>query len=53
MESYAWEILVWKYLILSPFTLTLPTPLKISLPKTTKEYPYSNEYNWSTQFEGI
>ena len=21
--------------------------------KTTKEYPESNEYNWSTEFEGI
>jgi hypothetical protein len=37
MESYVWEILIWKYLILSPLTLTLPTPLKTSLPKTTKD----------------
>jgi hypothetical protein len=22
-------------------------------PKTTKEKPESNEYNWSTEFEGI
>ena len=27
-------------------------PLSLS-PKTTKEQPESNEYNWSTEFEGI
>ena len=24
-----------------------------SSPKTTNAYPESNEYNWSTEFEGI
>ena len=27
--------------------------LKQSVPKTTKEKPESNEYNWSTEYEGI
>jgi len=27
--------------------------LQKSLPNTNKEQPESNEYNWSTEFEGI
>jgi hypothetical protein len=33
--------------------LSLLPPLKESLPKTTKEQPESNEYNWRTEFEEI
>ena len=29
------------------------THSKIILPKTSKEKPESNEYNWNTEFEGI
>ena len=47
MESYAWGNIICN--IWPP-----PPPphiqLKQSVPKTTKEKPESNEYNWSTEY---
>ena len=52
MESMFGEFVFIVILILSKHPPTTHT-LKKYLPKITKKYPESNEYNWITEFEGI
>jgi hypothetical protein len=42
-----------KKIVISDPLLYCCLPHPLFSPKTTKEYPESNEYNWSTEFEGI